>query len=339
MIKQAIKKIVNHEELSEEESRQVAEKIMSGEATPAQIGSFITALRMHGESVENIVGFVKVMREKAIPLKAPEDTPILDTCGTGGDGAGTFNISTTSALICAAAGIKVAKHGNRGVSSSCGSADVLEALGIKIDIPPEKSEECLKELNFCFLFAPLYHRAMKYAIGPRREIGIRTIFNLIGPLSNPAGATCQVIGVFDPDLLEMFAETLRDLGARRALIVHGSAGLDEISLVSASTIAELGADKSINVYPVEPSDFEMEPCEMNDLVGGSAKENAEILMDILSGTEGPRTDAALINVGAGMYVAGKCDSILEGIYLARKIIESGAPTRLVKDLQEFTNKE
>jgi anthranilate phosphoribosyltransferase len=338
MIREAISKLITGEEdLTEEESRMVAKEIMSGDATPAQIASFITALRIRGETVDNIVGFVRVMREKATPIKVPQGVPILDTCGTGGDGSGSFNISTTSALVCAAAGVKVAKHGNRGVSSSCGSADVLEALGIKIDVSPEISEKCLEDLNFCFLFAPLYHKAMKHAIGPRREIGIRTIFNLIGPLSNPAGATCQVIGVFDPSLLELFAATLRDLGTQRALIVYGSAGLDEISLVSATTICELGADGSIETYPVDPSDFEMESCEISDLVGGTAQENAEIIRDILSGTEGPRTNALLLNAGAGLYVAGRADSILEGARLASDIIKSKAPILMLEKLQKITN--
>ena len=336
MIKESIAKLVSGDLLSEEESRKVAEEIMSGEATPGQIASFITALRIRGETVETIVGFVRVMREKATPIKVPEGVPILDTCGTGGDGSQTFNISTTSALICAAAGVKVAKHGNRGVSSTCGSADVLEALGMKIDAPPEVSERCLLELNFCFLFAPLYHTAMKYAIGPRREIGIRTIFNLIGPLSNPAKAGCQVIGVFDHRLVELFAHTLRDLGSQRALIVHGSDGLDELSLVSASTIAELHADGTIDVYPVDPTDYDMESCEISDLVGGGPEQNTEIIRDILSGTEGPRTNAALLNAGAGLYIAGKAGSIIEGIDIARATVASGAPARLIKDLCSFT---
>jgi len=337
MIKETIGKLVSGELLTQEESQKVAEEIMSGEATPSQIASFITALRMRGESVENIVGFVRVMREKATPLRVPEGVPILDTCGTGGDGSCSFNISTTSALICAAAGVKVAKHGNRGMSSACGSADVLEALGIKIDMPPELSERCLEELNFCFLFAPLYHKAMKHAIGPRREIGIRTIFNLIGPLSNPAKASCQVIGVFDVRLCELFAQTLRDLGTERALIVHGSAGLDEISLVSASTMAELYADGTIDVYPVDPSDFDMDCCEISDIVGGKAEQNAEIVRDIFSGTEGPRTNAALLNAGAGLYIGGKAGSILEGVHIARDTVKSGAPAKLIEDLHSFTN--
>ena len=338
MIRDAIRKLADGEnQLTEEESRNVAEEIMSGEASQAQIASFITALRLCGEKVGNVVGFVKVMREKATPVRVPEGVPILDTCGTGGDGAGTFNISTVSALVCAAAGVKVAKHGNRGVSSACGSADVLEALGVKIDASPEVSARCLDELNFCFLFAPVYHKAMKYAVAPRREIGIRTIFNLIGPLSNPAGATCQVIGVFDPELCALFAETLKDLGTRRALVVHGSAGLDEISLVSASTITELGAGGAIHTYGVDPSDFDMDTCEMNDLMGGDAEQNAEIINDIFAGEKGPRTNASLLNAGAGLYVAGKCDSILEGIHLARKTIESGAPAKLLEKLKQATN--
>ena len=337
MIKEAIAELVSEELLTEEESRRVAEEIMSGVATPCQIASLITALRLRGETVENIVGFVRVMRRKATPINVPEGVPILDTCGTGGDDSGTFNISTTSALVCAAAGVKVAKHGNRGVSSPCGSADVLDALGVKIDVSPEVSERCLGELNFCFLFAPLCHKAMKYAIQPRRELGIRTIFNLIGPLSNPAGATCQVIGVFDPELLELFAKTLRDLGTQRALIVHGSVGLDEFSLVSASTVTELGADGSIETYPVDPSDFDLESCEISDLVGADTQTNASIIEDILGGAQGPKTDTALLNAGAGLYIAGKSDSILDGIQHARETIKSGAALKLLNDLRKATN--
>jgi len=337
MIREAIAKLFMEKLLTEEESRQVAEEIMSGEATPAQIASFITTLRMRGETVENILGFVRVMREKAMPLSVPEGVPILDTCGTGGDGAGTFNISTTAALICAAAGVKVAKHGNRGVSSICGSADVVEALGIKIDMTPEMSAQCFAEYNFCFLFAPLYHKAMKHAIGPRREIGIRTIFNLIGPLSNPAGATCQVIGVFAPELVELFARTLAGLGTKRAIVVHGSAGLDEISLVSDSTVAELSPDGSIKVYPVKPNDFNMPKYRLLDMLGGNAQENAKIIEKILCGLEGARTDAALLNAGAGLYVAEKCNSILEGINLARKTVSSGAAFALLENLRKFSS--
>lgn len=337
MIREAIGKLIVNEPVTREETEQVAREIMSGEATPAQISSFITALRMRREKVEHISAFVKIMREKATPIEVPENVPILDTCGTGGDGAGTFNISTTSALICAAAGVKVAKHGNRGVSSQCGSADVLEALGIKIDISPEVSARCLEKYNFCFLFAPLYHKAMKYAIGPRREIGIRTIFNLIGPLSNPAKANCQVVGVFDENLLPLFAKTLRDLGTSRAVVVHGSSGLDEFSLISATLIYELGADGSIDEYTVEPSDYELKACETGDIAGGDAEENAAMIHDIFDGKQGPRTDAALLNAGAGLYVAGKSDSIYEGILLGRKTIESGAPKELLENLKSFTN--
>ncbi len=337
MIKEAIARLFTEEPLSEAESKHVAEEIMSGEATPAQIASFITALRMKGETVENILGFVRVMREKATPIAVPEGVPILDTCGTGGDGSGTFNISTAAALICAAGGVKVAKHGNRGVSSKCGSADVLEALGIKIDIPPEASARILDELNFCFLFAPLYHKAMKYAIGPRREIAIRTIFNLIGPLSNPAKATCQVVGVFNTNLVETFARTLAGLGTRRALVAHGSAGMDELSLVSASAIAELKTDGSIDFYPVEPGELGSKSCDIWDLVGGDASQNAAIIEGIFKGAKSPKTDAALLNAGAGLYIADKCDSIKEGIQLAREIINSGAPIKLIAGLREMTN--
>jgi len=338
MIREAISRLMKEgNNLTSEDSRGVAEEIMSGEATPSQISAFITALALRGETAQNIAGFVRVMREKATPIEAPEGVPILDTCGTGGDSAGTFNISTASALVCAAAGVKVAKHGNRGVSSKCGSADVLEALGLKIDASPEKSAKCLKDLNFCFLFAPVYHKAMKYAIGPRREIGIRTIFNLIGPLSNPAKADCQIIGVFDPDLAPLFAETLRDLGARRALLVHGDNGLDELSLVSGSSVVELTGDGEILNYSVKPEDFELERCELKDLAGGDAARNAGIVKEIFQGEKGAKTDAVLLNAGAGLYVAGRSDTIKEGIHLAGQTIHSGAPLSLLEKLQKATN--
>lgn len=337
MIKEAISKIANSEEtLTEAEAQAVAEEIMSGAATPSQIASFITALRIRGENVDHITGFVKVMRAKATPFPAAFSEPVLDTCGTGGDSSGTFNISTAAALVCAAAGVKVAKHGNRGVSSKCGSADVLDALGIRINIPPEISARCLKELNFCFLFAPVYHQAMKHAIGPRLEIGIRTIFNLVGPLSNPAGATCQVLGVYDRHLMELFAQTLARVGVQRAMIVHGAAGLDEISAASATLVMELCADGSIDEYTVQPSDFEMRPCELWDLLGGDAAVNARLICEIFSGSEGPRTNAVLMNAGAGLYISGKADSLMGGVALARETIHSGSPLQLIERLHEMT---
>lgn len=335
-IKEAISLLVGDEEVSGDLAESVAREIMGGEATPAQIASFVTALRLRGETVDQIVAFTRVMREKATPLTVPEG-PILDTCGTGGDGANTFNISTTAAFIAAGAGVTVAKHGNRGVSSGCGSADVLAALGVNVEAPVSVTEKCLAEIGIGFMFAPLYHAAMKHAIGPRREIGVRTIFNMLGPLSNPAGATNQIIGVYDTDLTEVFCQVLRDLGSRRALVVHGSDGLDEITTAEVTEISELKDDGSIVTYVLEPADLGLAVCEVGDLAGGSAEDNAADIRGILEGRTGAKTDVALLNAAAGIYVAGRANSIGQGLEEARRSVSTGAALQKLEDLERLTN--
>jgi len=318
------------------ETRAVAEEIMSGEATPAQIASFITALRMRGETAEQIAAFARVMREKAAPIKPPAG-PVLDTCGTGGDASGTFNVSTTAAFIAAGAGVTVAKHGNRGVSSGCGSADVLAALGVKVDAPVDVTERCLAEIGIGFLFAPVYHAAMKHAIGPRREIGIRTIFNMLGPLSNPARATHQLIGVYDGALTGLFCQVLRDLGSRRALVVHGSDGLDEITTAGATEVSELREDGSISTYALAPGDFDVPVANSKDLLGGAPEQNAADTIAILEGKPGPKADIALLNAAAAIYVAGRAESIGAGLAAARESARSGAAREKLEALRRATN--
>src|SRR5512136_1734523 len=274
MIREALAKVVQAIDLQETEMTETMTEIMEGKATPAQIGAFITALRMKGETVAEVTGAARVMRQRATRIDA-RSSVVVDTCGTGGDGRGTFNISTTVAFVVAGAGLTVAKHGNRAVSSGCGSADVLEALGVNIDAKPEIVEECIQQLGIGFLFAPKLHGAMKYAIGPRREIGIRTIFNMLGPLTNPAGATCQLIGVYDPKLTEMFAGVLKNLGTKRAFVVHGSDGLDEATVTGETRVSEL-KDGLIRTYNINPADYFGKIYGGDALLGGDASRNAEI---------------------------------------------------------------
>lgn len=335
MIKEAIKILVEGINLSQDEMISAMRDIMEGRATDAQIASFLTALRIKGETVEEITGAVKVMREKATRIKAPEHT--VDTCGTGGDMSHTFNISTTSALIVSACGIPVAKHGNRSVSSRAGSADVLEALGVKIDLSPEKVERCLEKTGFGFLFAPLFHPAMKYAIGPRREMGIRTIFNILGPLTNPAGAKRQVLGVFDDSLTEPLAEVLANLGARHAFIVHGEDGLDEITITDRTKITELRNNK-IDTYFVAPEDFGFVRAKRDDLLGGTAEENAKIVTEILRGKEGPKRHISIINAAAAIIVGDKAKNFPEAIKTASEAIDSGAALKKLEEVKTITNK-
>jgi anthranilate phosphoribosyltransferase len=338
MIQEAIAKLIASADatLNEKEAIAVADEIMSGTATACQIASFITALRIRGETVPVIVGFVRTVRNKAVKIDAPSETVVLDTCGTGGDQAHTYNISTAAALIAAGAGIKVAKHGNRSVSSRCGSADVLAALGVNIEVPREVSQRCLDELGICFLFAPLYHQAMKYALQPRREIGIRTIFNIVGPLSNPAAATHQLIGVYEPRLTALFAEVLRELGTKRALVVHGNDNLDEITTTTSTQVAELREDGSLHTYTVKPEDFGFARATLADLKGKDVETNAAIIEAILSGEQGPRADIALLNAGAAIYVAGRAQTFREGITAARNAIQSGEAKRKLEGLRRIT---
>jgi anthranilate phosphoribosyltransferase len=310
-------------------------EIMEGNATDAQIGAFLTALRMKGETVEEITGAAIVMREKVAAIKAPDRT--VDTCGTGGDMSGTFNISTTSSLVVAACGIPVAKHGNRSVSSSCGSADVLEALGIKIDLAPQKVEECLADTGFGFMFAPLFHPAMKYAIGPRKEMAIRTIFNILGPLTNPAGAERQVLGVFSDKLTEPMAQVLGKLGAKHAFVVHGEDGLDEITTTDKTRVTEWKNGK-INTYFIAPDSLNIEMANKDDLTGGNAEENAKITIDILEGQKGAKRNIVLINAAAAIVAGDKASDLSEAINIAAEAIDSGAARKKLDEVKEVSNK-
>jgi len=309
---------------------------MQGEATDAQIAAYITALRMKGETVEEITGSARVMREKAVHIKL--DAPFqVDTCGTGGDLSHTFNISTTAAFVVAGAGVAVAKHGNRSVSSKSGSADVLQALGINIEMPAQRIEECLNEVGIAFLFAPMMHQAMKYAIGPRREVGIRTIFNLLGPLTNPAGVKAQIMGVYSPDLTGLLAKALGNLGLTRAYVVHGMDGLDEITVADRTKVSEY-KDGTVTDYFIHPSDFDLPVGKPEDLKGGDARDNAAITLQVLKGQLGPRRDIVLVNAAAGLTAAGKAKDFRDGILLAGEAIDSGAALQKLEQLRKFTNK-
>ncbi|MEK6680492.1 MAG: anthranilate phosphoribosyltransferase [Nitrospirota bacterium] len=335
MIKEAIAKVVDGEDLAEEEMQEVMNEIMTGGATPAQIASFITALRFKGETVDEITGAARVMREKAARIAA-KDSMVVDTCGTGGDMAQTFNVSTTAAFVVAGTGLMVAKHGNRSVSSACGSADVLQALGVNIDLKPAEVELCLNEIGIGFLFAPLFHEAMKFAVGPRKEIGIRTIFNILGPLTNPAGAKAQVLGVYSHSLTEIMAKVLMKLGASHCFVVHGSDGLDEITITSTTKVSE-GKNGKVRTYTVKPSDFGLRKAKKVDLLGGDAAENAKIIMAILSGEKGPKRDIVLLNAAAAIVAGCRAKTLKEGVKLAAESIDSGAAMNKLEAMKRFTN--
>jgi len=350
MIKEAIGKVVEGFDLTRQEMVACMNEIMTGQATQAQIGSFITALRLKGETVDEITGAAMVMREKAVKIAMGKNIvdldrddinidreTIIDTCGTGGDGTNTFNISTTTAFVVSGAGLKVAKHGNRGVSSQCGSADVIKALGVNIDIPPEKIKECINEVGIGFLYAPLFHSAMKYAIGPRREIGIRTIFNILGPLTNPANANCQVLGVYRKELTEPIANVLKNLGTKRAFVVHGLNTLDEISITGETRVSEL-KNKKVRTYRVKPSDFGMKKAGLEDIRGGSVEENAQIVREVLEGKKGPRQDVVLLNASAALVAGGMAKDFKAGVKVARQSIESGKAKDKLARLIAFTNR-
>jgi len=334
-IREAIDKLVNRIDLAEADTVDVMNQIMTGEATPLQVAAFLTALRMKGETVEEITGAARVMREKAHRVNVGGKT-VLDTCGTGGDQKGTFNISTTSALVVAGAGVDVAKHGNRSVSSQSGSADVLGALGVKVDAPKERVEQCIATIGIGFLFAPLLHEAMKYAVGPRRDIGIRTIFNILGPLTNPAMASHQLIGIYSGDLVGSIANVLKNLGSVRAMVVHGLEGLDEISLCGPTKVAEL-RDGQVKEYLFEPEQVGFKRCMLEDLHGGSAEQSAEIVRSVLAGNKGPARDVVLLNSGAAFYVSGRAANIQEGIRVAAESIDSGKARQKLQQLAELTN--
>ena len=349
MIKKAIAKIVEHENLSEGEMIEVMNQIMSGECTPAQIGAFITSLRMKGETVEEITGAARVMRERATPVRVGKGVldidrddinidreTILDVVGTGGDGTNTFNVSTTVSFVVSACGVKVAKHGNRSVSSACGSADVLEKLGINLDVTPETVENCIKQIGIGFLFAPALHSAMKHAIGPRREIGIRTIFNILGPLTNPAGADCQVMGVYRADLVEKLAGVLHRLGCKHGFVVHGSDGMDEITLTGETLIAEV-TPAGVTVSTISPEQLGLTRCSMSALKGGDAVANAVIVTAVLAGEQGPRRDIVLLNAAYALVAAGRVNTPAEGIAVAAEAIDSGRALQQVEKLAALTN--
>ncbi len=331
MIQQAIRNVLNKEDLSLEVTREVMDEIMNGNATNAQIAAFITAIRMKGETIDEITACAMSMR--GIGLKLKHEGDVLDIVGTGGDEAYTFNISTVSSLVISAAGIPVAKHGNRSVSSKCGSADVLEALGVKIDIPVEKSEEILKKIGICFLFAPVYHSSMKYAAPVRRELGVRTIFNILGPLSSPANANLQLLGVYDENLVEPMARVLANLGVKRAMVVHGHDGLDEVSLTTKSTICEVNEGK-INSFFLDPIQFGFAYCKPEDLLGGDPVTNADIALKILSGEKGPKRDIVLLNSAICLYMTYNNITLRECVKLAAETIDSGkAMAQLNKFIQ------
>jgi len=351
MIRKAIARVVERENLSEGEMIEVMNQIMSGECTPAQIGAFITALRMKGETVAEITGAARVMRERATPIRVGkglvdidrddiniDQETILDVVGTGGDGTNTFNVSTTVAFVVSACGVKVAKHGNRSVSSACGSADVLEKLGINLDVTPETVEKCIAEIGIGFLFAPALHGAMKHAIGPRREIGIRTIFNILGPLTNPAGADCQVMGVYRADLVEKLAGVLHKLGCRHGFVVHGLDGMDEITLTGETLMAEV-TPAGITLKRVTPEELGLPRCDMAALKGGDAVANAVIVRSVLAGEQGAPRDIVLLNAAYALLAAGRIATPSEGITLAAEAIDSGRAMQQVEKLAALTNHE
>lgn len=349
MIKEAIAKVIQRNDLSETEAIEVMTEIMTGQATEAQIASVITALRMKGETIDEITGCAKVMREYATAIRPRcaavdierdeinlDRETIIDTCGTGGDKTNTFNVSTSAAFIAAGAGLRVAKHGNRAVSSQCGSADVLSALGVNLEVTPQKVEECIDAVGIGFLYAPLLHGAMKYAIGPRRQIGIRTIFNILGPLTNPAGARAQVVGVYEARLTEVLARVLGRLGSERAFVVHGKDAMDEISITGETQISELKNGR-VETYSVSPEDFGLRRTRLEDISGGNADDNAGIIRRILDGEKGPRRDIACLNAAAAIVAGGKARSIKEGLMLAYAAIDSGKAKEKLEKLVEMTN--
>ena len=338
MLKNFIRRVVEGENLSEADAEQAIHIIMGGGALPTQIASFLTALRMKGETVEEITGFARAMRANAIHLEANGGESVIDTCGTGGDGKGTFNISTVVAFVAAGGGLMVAKHGNRSVSSRCGSADVLEAMGVNIHLSPKKVQVCLQEVGLAFLFAPLFHPAMKHALAPRKEIGIRTVFNLLGPLTNPAGANVHLLGIYQEDLTRTVAEVLRNLGSKSAFVVHGEDHCDEISIAGKTTICQL-RDGALTNYQIEPEELGFQRASLEAIQGGTPERNAGILRQILRGELGPPRDVVLLNAAAAFVAAEKARNFGEGIALAGESIDSGRAMKKLGELIEFSNRE
>ena len=338
MIREAIVKIVNKEDLKYDEAYTVMNEIMSGNTTQTQNAAFLAALSTKStkaETIEEISGCAAAMRAHAIPVE--HDLEAMEIVGTGGDNAHSFNISTTSAMVLAAAGIPVAKHGNRAASSSCGTADCLEALGVNIELEPERCAELLKEVGICFLFAQKYHTSMKYVGAVRRELGIRTVFNILGPLTNPAHPTMQLLGVYDESLVQPLAQVLADLGIRRGMVVYGQEKLDEISLCAPTTICEI-KEGFYRSFVIRPEDFGLTRCDPEALRGGTPAENAEIVRSVLGGERGPRRDVVCLNAGAGLYIGGKAESFAEGVKLAGEIIDSGAALAKMEAFREASNR-
>jgi anthranilate phosphoribosyltransferase len=348
MIVEALHQIANHgESLSRDEARGVMSEVLAGKCTDAQIAALLVALHMKGETVEEIVGFAEAIRQAATPLKVAGNSTIdvsgterdalVDTCGTGGDASGTFNISTATALVAAGAGVRVAKHGNRSVTSKCGSADVMEALGVNINLPVSQIAACLQEVGIAFLFAPAMHSAMKYVQPARRELRLRTVFNLLGPLTNPANASAQVVGVYSDDLVEKLAEALSMLGLRRAMVVHGHDGLDEITISGTTRVAEV-RDGQVRTYEVTPEEFGLKRAPIESISGGDAAENARIIREILSGKKSPCRDVVLLNAAATLVAAGRANLLSEAMPMAAKSIDSGAARSRLDSLVAFTQR-
>lgn len=336
MIKDAIAKLAERIDLSEKEAEEVLQEIMDGSATQAQIAAYLMGLRMKGETVEEIAGSTRTMRAQATRIRVA-DPFVLDTCGTGGDRSGTFNISTAAALVVAGSGVTVAKHGNRSVSSRCGSADVLAALGVKIDLPPARVGECIDEVGIGFLFAPLFHGAMKHCASIRHELGIRTLLNILGPLSNPAGATMQVVGVYDHHLTELMAKVLMRLGTQHCFVVHGMDGLDEVTLTERTWVSE-GKAGVVSSYFLDPKDFGFERARLKDVSGGTIEENAQIIREILQGRTGPKRDIVCLNAALALVASRRAKTVRVGLELASGAINSGAASERLQRLIEFTNR-
>jgi len=331
----AIRAVTERRDLSHDEMGAVMRTIMTGEATPAQIGGFLIGLRMKGETVDEIAAAAAVMRELSTKVPVHGDH-VVDTCGTGGDSSGTFNISTASALVAAAAGAQVAKHGNRSVSSKTGSADLLEAAGVNLELTPEQVAQCVDEVGVGFMFAPKHHNAMKFAIGPRREMGVRTIFNLLGPLTNPASAPNQVLGVFSREWVEPMAKVLMQLGSRHVLVVHSADGMDEISIAAPTYVAEL-KDSAVATYTIEPTDFGVESGSLDTLKVNDAAESLQVVTSVLEGKAGPAANIVALNAGAAIYVAGIADSLADGVVKARAVIASGDAYARLNALAALSN--
>lgn len=346
-ITEAIKKVVDRADLTTAEAELVLDQIMTGQCTDAQIASLLTALRMKGETVAELTGFAKVMRRKAARVNPhttvsaeigdTEREALIDTCGTGGDVSGSFNVSTATAFVVAGAGVRVAKHGNRSVSSQCGSADVVEALGVRIELTPDTIARCIDEVGIGFLHAPLLHEAMKYVALARRQMGIRTIFNTLGPLTNPAGANIQVLGVYAAHLTELLAGVLAELGSTRAVVVHGSDGLDEVTITGPSKITELSQGE-VRTYIVTPEDLGLHRASLGEIQGGDARQNSSIILEVLRGGRGPRRDIVLLNAAAALMVSGRANDLKEGVVAAAESIDSGRAIAKLERLIEFTNR-